>query len=219
MEHAPLSLRGRGAPREAGSFVATRPQNAGFVAKLNHDHEGEIEIMRFRTFLVTGVEVLQAGTQYSQGNAWPAKHWREHKGRWRLFTVAIDDYLTREFSGKFYGGSVEGIVIALEIADFSAWPEKTFVSDDCVLSYKTKHRDLWCFAKLNWTDIQHLTLKQQWVAYSEAVLQAINRIPLAKRKPKGFDAASFSMDISSSLLDAKVSKLTRSAAKLSTKQS
>ena len=167
--------------------------------------------MRFRTFLITGVEVLQSGGEHWQSSAWPAKHWRENTGRWRLYTVAIDSHVSSALANRRYGGPVEGIVIALEIADFSQWPKNSFTVEGKVPSFKTKYRDLWCFAKLDWSEIQTLTLKQQYAAYCETVIEAVNSVQLAKRKPKGFDASSFSIELADTLSNAKVSKLTRSA--------
>ena len=112
---------------------------------------------------------------------------------------------------RSYGGPVEGIVIALEIADFTQWPTNSFSAEGTVPSFKTKYRDLWCYAKLDWREIQYLTLKQQYAAYCESMVEAVNRFHLAKREPKGFDVASFSIELADALGHAKVSKLTRSA--------
>jgi hypothetical protein len=76
--------------------------------------------MRYRTFLVTGVEVLHLGGQRWESNAWSAEHWKENKGRLRLFTMAIDEHVSAAFKGRSYGGPVDGIVVALEVADSAA---------------------------------------------------------------------------------------------------
>lgn len=166
--------------------------------------------MRFRTFLVTGVEVLELGGQHWQSNAWPPEHWREHKGRFRLFTIAIDEQLSSALKSKNYGGLVEGIVVALEVASFDQWPETTFTKINTPPSFKPKSRDLWCYAKLDWMSIQNLTLKQQFKAYTEAVIEALDRINIAKRKPKGFLAEDCSKDLRHILGTLKASTLTRS---------
>jgi hypothetical protein len=167
--------------------------------------------MRFRTFLVTGVEVLQLGGQHWESNAWPAEHWRKHKGRFRLFTIAIDEQVSEALRLKNYGGPVEGIVVALEVAAFDQWPEMTFAKNDAPPSFKPKHSDLWCYAKLDWTAIQNLTLKQQFKAHTEAVLEAIDRTSDAKRKPKGFLVHECTSDLRDILRNMKASKLTRAA--------
>ena len=91
--------------------------------------------MRFRHFLVTGVEVLQVGGQRWESNAWPPEHWRENKGRFRLHTPAIDDQVSASLKGRSYGGPVEGVVVALEVADFSEWPANTFVKPEAAPSF------------------------------------------------------------------------------------
>ena len=167
--------------------------------------------MRFRTFLVTGVEVLQLGGQHWESNAWPPEHWREHRGRFRLFTVAIDEQVSRAFETKNYGGPVEGIVVALEVASFDQWPEMAFTRKNTPPSFKPKNRDLWCYAKLDWVQIQDLTLKEQLKAYTEAVVEAIDRMITAKRKPKGFLVEECATDLRQILGNLKASTLTRSA--------
>jgi hypothetical protein len=167
--------------------------------------------MRFRTFLVTGAEVLQLGGQHWESSAWPPEHWREHKGRFRLFTVAIDEQVSRALKSKDYGGLVEGIVVALEVAAFDQWPEMTFTKKNTPPSFKPKNRDLWCYAKLDWTQIQNLTLKQQLKAYTDAVIEAIDRMSAAKRKPKGFLVEECTTDLRQILCNLRASTLTRSA--------
>jgi hypothetical protein len=167
--------------------------------------------MRYRTFQVTGIEVLQLGCQHAESNAWPAKHWRENKGRLRLFTTAIDEQVSAALVGRSYGGPVEGIVVALEIADFAAWPPGTFAKKDSTTSYKPSSRDLWSFAKLDWRHIQYMTISQQFSAYSEAVLKSLRSFEQSKRKPKGFAAQEFMADLDAILSSLKPSKLTRAA--------
>jgi hypothetical protein len=167
--------------------------------------------MRFRTFLVTGVEVLHLGGQHWESNAWPPEHWREHKGRFRLFTIAIDEQVSSALRSRSYGGRVEGLVVALEVAAFDQWPEVAFTKKNTPPSFKPKSRDLWCYAKLDWLKIQNLTLKEQLKAYTEAVIQAIDRVSEAKRKPKGFLVDECSTELRQVLGCLKASTLTRSA--------
>jgi hypothetical protein len=167
--------------------------------------------MRFRTFLVTGVEVLQLGGQHWESNAWPIEHWRENAGRFRLFTIAIDEHVSRALESRSYGGPVEGIVVALEVAAFNQWSESSFTKLNTAPSFKPKSRDLWCYAKLDWVQIQNLTLKQQFKAYVDAVLEALDWLRVTKRKPKGFRVEECSRDLRCVMSILKVSSLTRAA--------
>ena len=139
----------------------------------------------------------------------PTEHWQEHRGRFRLFTIAIDEQVAKALKPKSYGGSVEGIVVALEVAAFDHWPENTFTKINTAPTFKPKHRDLWCYAKLDWTQIQSMTLKQQFQAYIDAVLEALDRLNIAKRKPKGFLVDECSRELRRVLNSLKVSTLTR----------
>lgn len=165
--------------------------------------------MRFRTFLVTGVEVLHLGGQHWESNSWPAEHWRQNKGRFRLFTEAIDEQISGLLQSRSYGGLVEGIVVALEVASFDQWPAMAFSKPEAPPSFKHKHRDLWCFAKLDWTRIQGLSLKLQFLAYVEAVLESLGRINMAERKPKGFDAERCALELRIALNSLRPSSLSR----------
>jgi hypothetical protein len=167
--------------------------------------------MRFRTFLVTGVEVLHLGGEKWESSTWPSKHWRENKGRWRLFTLAIDEYVSAQLQRLKFGPTVDGLVLALEVADFASWPATTFAAVDASPSYKRKYRDVWLYGKLNWIDMQHLTLKQQYEAFTDCVLCAIERSKAAKRKPRDFDINGFQAKIAEVLASGKPSQFTRAA--------
>jgi hypothetical protein len=167
--------------------------------------------MRFRHFLVTGVEVLQLGGQRWESNAWPPEHWRENKGRLRLHTPAIDDQVSASLNGKSYGGPVEGVVVALEVADFSEWPATAFAKPEATPSFKPRYKDLWCFAKLDWSHIKDMTLREQYAAYTEAVLDAVRQYHMSRRKPKGFQVEDFLSDLEAILKSLKPSTLTRAA--------
>lgn len=169
--------------------------------------------MRFRRFLVTGLEVLQLGGQHWESDSWPAERWRQNEGRFRMHTPAIDDQVSARLQGKSYGGAVEGVVIALELADFSLWPATTFAKPNAAPSYKPSRKDLWCFAKLDWSKIKDMTLREQYAAYTDAVLYAVQNFALSKRKPKGFQVDDFLADLEATLRSLKPSKLTRAAAR------
>lgn len=169
--------------------------------------------MRFRHFPITGVEVLHLGGQHWESNAWPAEHWRQNKGRWRLHTPAIEDQVSSYLERSNYGGPVEGVVIALEIADFSEWPPQTFAKSDAAPSYKPSHKDLWCFAKLDWRKVKDMTLRQQFAAYTEAVIYSVQKFELSRRKPKGFRATEFQRDLQNALKSLKPSTLTLAASR------
>lgn len=82
---------------------------------------------------------------------------------------------------------------------------------DAAPSYKRKHRDLWYFAKLEWREVQLLTLKQQYQAYCAAVLAAVRKVATTKGMPKGFSPRAFESDLASALARGKASHFTRAA--------
>ena len=169
--------------------------------------------MRYRTFLVTGMEVLQLGGQGWVSNGWPIEHWRAHSGRWRLFTSAIDEFVSRELNRATFGSTVDGLVVALEIADFAAWPTKAFARPDAPHSYKPKYRDWWCFAKLTWPEVMNLSLAQQYRAYVTVVLASIQRLEVAPRKPRGLDVPAMRGALAAVFARGKPSQFTRATSR------
>jgi hypothetical protein len=167
--------------------------------------------MRFRTFFVAGVEVLQLGGEKWESNTWPPEHWRTNSGRWRLATEAIDAHMATELHGLRFGPTVDGFVLALEVADLGRWPAGAFTASNAPPSYKRKHRDLWCFGQLDWLDIQFLTLEEQYEHYGRCLLGAIGRLNEASRMPRGFEIDAFRSRVADALARGGVSQFTRAA--------
>ncbi|MGH8492476.1 MAG: hypothetical protein ACRERR_05150 [Moraxellaceae bacterium] len=168
--------------------------------------------MKFRTFLKTGIEVLHLGGHRWESNSWSAKHWKENSGRWRLFTPAIDDFLGKDLSEKSFGGSIDGFVLLLEVADFDAWGSGiAFTGPEGFSRYKHKSRELWSVGRIDWKEVQHLPTSQQLKAYAQALHFAITTASQAKQKPKDFSFQEFSDFIANRLQTAKVSQLSKTA--------
>ena len=167
--------------------------------------------MHFRTFQKTGVEVLSLGGQQWESNAWPPEHWKSNKGRWRLFTPAIDEYLNETLRSMHFGESVQSFVLLLEVADFKSWGEGVaFTGPEGFSRYKHKTNELWSVGRIDWTAVQDCTAREQLQAYERAFMFAVERAALAKRKPKDFDMQAFSAAVLERLRSAKVSQLSRS---------
>ena len=168
--------------------------------------------MRFRTFLKTGVEVLHLGGQHWQSNAWPPEHWKQVRGRWRLFTPAIDDFLNKKLAAASFGSSIDSFVLLLEVADFEAWGIGTaFSGPEGFTRYKHKTKELWSVGRIDWTEVQDLPATRQLQAFGQALNFAITNVLGASRKPRDFDAHGFSAAVTAALKEAKISLLSRSA--------
>lgn len=168
--------------------------------------------MRYMTFLKTGVEVLHLGMQHAESNAWPIEHWRANKGRWRLYTPAIDSYINEALAGKSFGEGVDDFVLFLEVADFASWGgPPAFHPPGGSVKYKHGRKELWSVAQLDWLKVQTLTPTEQLHEYRLATIEAINRVSMASRKPKSFAITEFASEVDKILSNAKVSTLTRSA--------
>lgn len=168
--------------------------------------------MHLWTFLKSGVEVLHLGMQTADSNAWPIEHWRENKGRWRLYTPAVDAFLNEGLSKLSFGSSVERFIFVLEIADFNSWGgPPAFTGTEGHVSYRPKRRELSSVAKLDWLQIQSLTAAQQLEALRVAMVDAVERVSRQKRQPKDFQAERFARQLSTMLKHARVSELGRTA--------
>lgn len=168
--------------------------------------------MRVRTFLKTGVEVLHLGMQDAQSSEWPLEHWRDNPGRWRLFTPAIDEYLNDALAARSFGASIDSLFLVLEVADFKAWGEGiAFSSPEGWTSYSPKSRELRSVVRLDWLDVQSMPAKRQLQALGLAIVEAIQRIETAKRRPRDFDSARCASEVAALFGQAKVSQLSRAA--------
>jgi hypothetical protein len=168
--------------------------------------------MHFRTFLKTGVEVLQLGGQHWQSNSWPIEHWKQNSGRWRLFTPAIDDFLNEALATVSFGTSIDNFVFLLEVADFEAWGVGiAFTGPEGFTRYKPKTKELWSVGRIDWTEIEDLPASQQFQAFGRALQFAIENTSRAKRKPRDFNAVAFAGTVVATLRSAKISQLSRSA--------
>lgn len=168
--------------------------------------------MRFRTFLKTGVEVLHLGGQHWESNAWPDEHWKEHKGRWRLHTPAIDDFLNEALTDRSFGESIEQFVLLLEVADFQAWGiGVAFTGPEGFARYKPKTKEVWSVGRIDWTEAKDQPAAKQLEAYEQALQFAIAKVAHAKRKPRDFNTEAFAKVVHNRLSAAKVSHLSRAA--------
>ena len=168
--------------------------------------------MHFRTFLKTGVEVLDLGGQHWQSNSWPVEHWRANSGRWRLFTPALDDLINKEMKCISFGSSIDKFVLLLEVADFEAWGTGVaFTGPEGFTRYKHKTKEIWSVGRIDWTEVKNLPASQQLKAYGQALQFSIEKVSEAKRKPKDFDAEAFAKAVGSKLQSAKISQLSRAA--------
>lgn len=168
--------------------------------------------MRLFTFLKTGIEVLHLGLQHSAGNAWPIEYWRANKGRWRLYTPAIDGHLNNELASSTFGEGVEDFVLVLEVADLANWGgPPAFHPLGGHVSYKPKSKALWSVAQIDWLQIQHKTLSEQYRAYCTAMETAVNYAITYRRCPKSFQGEKFAVEVATALKRGKVSAFTRAA--------
>jgi hypothetical protein len=168
--------------------------------------------VRYFTFLRTGLEVLHLGAQNSQSNAWPIEHWRVNKGRWRLFTPAIDSYLNANLKDLSFGKSVETFVLYLEVADFGIWGgPPAFHGPEGRVTYKHSVREIRSVGQIDWLAVQYLSPTQQLAMYRKALVESIAKIAKANRKQKEFSASLFSAEVESLLRRSKVSKFARNA--------
>ena len=168
--------------------------------------------MHFQTFLKTGIEVLHLGGQNWESNAWPIEHWNSHKGRWRLFTPSIDDFINEDLANRSFGSSVDKFLLLLEVADFKAWGEgPAFTGSEGFTRYKHKSNEIRSVGRVDWTEVQDQTARQQLQVYELAFRFAIEKAEQAKRKPKDFDIAAFGDAVVQRLQIAKISLLSRSA--------
>ena len=168
--------------------------------------------MQLHTFLKTGIEVLHLGTQHTEANAWPLEHWRANKGRWRLYTPAIDSHVNRELSSHSFGTGVEAFVLFLEIADFASWGgPPAFHPPGGRVSYKPRNQELLSVAQIDWLQVQNEPLTKQYRAYCAALNAAVQRAITYRRCPKYFEGERFAAAVALAISSGRASAFTRAA--------
>jgi hypothetical protein len=151
------------------------------------------------------------GGENWQSNMWPPEHWQTHTGRWRLATEAIDAHMRDQLRDHTISPAYDGFVVALEVADFAKWWPDSFTKPGTPASYKWKRRDVWCFARLDWLRVQHMTVEEQYGQYVGSVVEEIDRIKVAKRRPRHIDVDLLRMRIVEAFARGMPSQFTRAA--------
>jgi hypothetical protein len=127
-------------------------------------------------------------------------------GIWKLSMTKIEDYFDGALKGRTYGDSIETFVLGFEIGDLEGWGD-FFTSMSRYTSYRPKMKLVVSVGQLNWTDVKDLTAKEQFENFSKILLEAIARVAEMKRKPKNFDYATFSADVSQLLAKCPVEEI------------
>lgn len=116
-------------------------------------------------------------------------------GVWKLSIAKIEDYLNAALSSFSSGDSIETFVLGFEIGDLEGWGD-FFTSMSRYTSYRPKMKLVISVGQLNWLDVKDLPVNEQFRKFAEILLEAIGRVAEMKRKPKSFDSAEFSIEVS-----------------------
>lgn len=115
-------------------------------------------------------------------------------GAWKLDTEKIEDYFDSLLEPLSYGESIDVFVLGFDIADLEGWGP-IFTRGAGYTSYRPKTKWLISVGQLNWPDVKDLSASEQFVRFSEILLDAIARTGTMKRKPRSFDPKRFATDI------------------------
>jgi len=107
-------------------------------------------------------------------------------GLWRVSIPRFEDFIARELSAQSFGSSVEEFRFGFEIGELEEWGD-WFTSTRDYMSYRPKHRTIISVSQLEWNQVKNLSASEQLTMLGDALVSCIERIAIAKRKPKDFD--------------------------------
>ena len=134
--------------------------------------------MKFRILVTSGSEVVFAG-HFHYGAA-------PKTGLWRVSVPKFEDFVSRELKQKSFGSSIDEFVFGFEIADLEDWG-RWFKATRDYMSYRPKSRTFVSVGQLEWKEVKDLPVSQQTSRLGATLLASVERIAMAKRKPRDFD--------------------------------
>lgn len=144
--------------------------------------------MRFRILTTTGGEVTFAGVSRRDKPVYYGV--APDSGLWRVSLSKLEDFLAKGLAAHTFGSSIEEYVFGFEIAELDEWG-RWFNETREYASYRAKSKQLVMVGQLEWRSVKDLTLDEQLVRFSEALVTSIEQIPTLKRGPKDFDHVAF----------------------------
>lgn len=149
-------------------------------------------IMKFRIAVTSGSEVVFAGhSQIDQPVYYGAA---PETGLWRVSVPKFESLVARELAPMSFGNSIEEFVFGLEIAELEEWG-RWFKETRDYMSYRPKSKTFISVGQLEWKDVKDLPASAQLSKLGATLISSIERIAMAKRKPKDFDHAALAQAI------------------------
>lgn len=148
--------------------------------------------MKFRIVVTSGGEVVFAG--HSQKDRPVYYGAPPETGLWRVSVSKFESFVARELAPMSFGSSIEEFVFGFEIAELEEWG-RWFRETRDYMSYRPKTKTFISVGQLEWKEVKDLPTSAQLSRLGAALLSSVERIAMAKRKPKDFDHAAFAQTI------------------------
>ncbi|NIK31332.1 hypothetical protein [Xanthomonas arboricola] len=107
------------------------------------------------------------------------------KGAWWLWLNSIEDHIKDALAEECFGLSVETFYFGFELTDVAEGFH--FEETKGYMSYRPKRKSFISVGQLDWNEVKHMTAASQLQLFKQALLDAISRISVARRKPRDFD--------------------------------
>lgn len=143
--------------------------------------------MQFRVVVTTGSEVNFAGESTKDRPTYYGGPPTD-SGMWRINMPAFEAWLAARFAPLSLGSSIHEFVFGFEVAVLDEWGDRFKATRDYV-SYRPAGKRIVSVGQLEWMAVKDLGAKEQLALLGEALVAAIERVNIAKRKPRDFDAA------------------------------
>ncbi|WP_410497793.1 hypothetical protein [Chitinibacter sp. S2-10] len=141
--------------------------------------------MKFSFRIRTGGEVIFLGREHTRTVYYgePEEH-----GRWRVDLNVLEKLINDGLRDLHFGGYVDEFYCGLEIADIEGWGN-SFIKTRDYISLRPRMRAIVSVAQVDWLVVKDQSLEFQYLILLEQIVDCVERISTAKRKPAGFDAS------------------------------
>jgi hypothetical protein len=144
--------------------------------------------MKFRIEVTSGGEVIFEGQSRADMPVYYGAS--PEPGLWRISIPKLEGYISEKLAQHSFGSSIEEFVFGFEIAELEEWG-RWFRETREYMSYRPLKKSFISVGQVEWQEVKALQPPAQLGFIGAALLSSVERIGIAKRKPKDFDHLAF----------------------------
>jgi len=161
--------------------------------------------MKFRIETTSGGEVVFAGQSQAERPVYYGA--APESGLWRISLPKLEDYISVKLEHHSFGASIDAFISGFEIAELEEWG-RWFRETREYMSYRPKSKLFIAVGQVEWKAVKELSAQAQFRAIGDALVAAVERVGIAKQRPRDFDHAGFARFLREALDACDVSEVT-----------